>query len=105
MISVTGMSDGALAGRVIVIVGGTSGLGLSAAKACIAAGAKVVAVGRIKETVASARQMLGANAGVFAGDATNPATAQEAIARAIEAVQPGKVEFVPATATLSNRAL
>ena len=32
--------------KVLVIIGGTTGLGLSAAKACVAASAKVVVVGR-----------------------------------------------------------
>ena len=35
-----------LDGKVIVVIGGTTGIGLSAAKAFIEAGAKVVAVGR-----------------------------------------------------------
>jgi NAD(P)-dependent dehydrogenase (short-subunit alcohol dehydrogenase family) len=77
------MSDGALASRVVVIIGGTSGLGLSAAKACIAAGAKVVCVGRNQETVAAAQQVLGSDACAFAGDATDPSTSSNAIARAL----------------------
>ena len=39
----------------IVIIGGTTGLGLSAAKAFIAQGAKVVVVGRHEETVNEAK--------------------------------------------------
>jgi len=70
--------------RVIVIVGGTSGLGLSAAKACLDAGAKVVTFGRDAETVAEAQKTLGTNACAFAGDATDPRTIDQAIARAIE---------------------
>ena len=38
----------------IVIVGGTTGLGLSAAKACVAAGGRVVVVGRKAESVEAA---------------------------------------------------
>jgi NAD(P)-dependent dehydrogenase (short-subunit alcohol dehydrogenase family) len=78
------MSEGALANRVIVIVGGTTGLGLSAAKACITAGAKVVSVGRDANNAARAAEMLGSDACVVAGDATDPVTAPNAIARAVE---------------------
>jgi NAD(P)-dependent dehydrogenase (short-subunit alcohol dehydrogenase family) len=75
----------ALTGKVIVIIGGTSGLGLSAARACVNAGAKVVAVGRHGETLdAATRELSSADACVFAGDATDPATAPAAITRAIE---------------------
>ena len=37
---------GALEGKVVVVIGGTTGLGLCGAKACISAGARVVVVGR-----------------------------------------------------------
>src|SRR2546429_5991624 len=76
--------SGALAGRVIVIIGGTSGLGLSAAQACIDAGAKVVAIGRDEADVANAAASLGSSASVFAADATDPSSAPAAIDRAIE---------------------
>jgi NAD(P)-dependent dehydrogenase (short-subunit alcohol dehydrogenase family) len=78
------MSQGALQGRVVVIIGGTSGLGLSAARACIAAGANVVCVGRSETTMAAAQQSLGQHACVIAADATDPNTAPAAIARAIK---------------------
>ena len=39
---------GALAGKVVVVVGGTTGLGRSAARACADAGARVVIVGRME---------------------------------------------------------
>src|SRR6266487_7039618 len=73
-----------LSGKVVVIIGGTTGLGLSAAKACVGTGAKVVAVGRNPDSVASAARALGSNASVFAADAADPATAPAAIARAID---------------------
>jgi NADP-dependent 3-hydroxy acid dehydrogenase YdfG len=40
----------------IVIIGGTTGIGLSAAKAFIAEGAKVVVVGRNADSVAEAKK-------------------------------------------------
>ncbi|RDC61601.1 3-oxoacyl-[acyl-carrier-protein] reductase [Adhaeribacter pallidiroseus] len=64
----------------IVIIGGTSGLGLSAAKAFCRLGAKVVAVGRDPETGQQAQQELGASALVFTGDAIQENTAAQAIA-------------------------
>jgi NAD(P)-dependent dehydrogenase (short-subunit alcohol dehydrogenase family) len=74
----------ALAGKVVVIVGGTSGLGLSAAKSCVAAGAKVVAVGRDQEMVARAAAELPNDACILAAEATDPNTASAAIDRALQ---------------------
>ena len=64
-----------LANKVIVVIGGTTGLGLSAAKAFINAGAKVVVVGRNPENVAQAHSTLGTSAKALAGDASEPQTA------------------------------
>jgi NAD(P)-dependent dehydrogenase (short-subunit alcohol dehydrogenase family) len=60
----------ALHGKVFVIVGGTTGLGLSAARGFLAAEARVVTVGRTPESVAAAEVVLGEKALAFAGDAT-----------------------------------
>jgi NAD(P)-dependent dehydrogenase (short-subunit alcohol dehydrogenase family) len=68
----------------IVIIGGTSGIGLSAAKALISAGAKVVAVGRPDETTESAASSLGPDAVVVAADATQPNTTPNAIQTAVK---------------------
>ena len=75
----------ALAGKRIVVIGGTAGLGLSAVRAFIAAGARGVAVGRKPETVASVQAELGEAALVITGDATHPETAPSAIAAAVAA--------------------
>jgi NAD(P)-dependent dehydrogenase (short-subunit alcohol dehydrogenase family) len=69
--------------KVIVIIGGTSGLGLSGARALLAAGAQVVCLGRDDEHVEPARKALGDAAQVLPGDATLPATAQQAIDTAV----------------------
>ncbi len=74
-----------LAGKTIVIIGGTTGLGLSAAKAIIAAGARVVVVGKDPETTTTAELMLGEKALAFTGDATDPTTAERAIGEAMAA--------------------
>jgi len=68
-----------LTGKNIVIVGGTSGMGLSAAQAFIHQGAKVVVVGKDEDTAGDAAVLLGSNARVVRGDATNEATAPQAI--------------------------
>ena len=63
----------------IVIIGGTSGIGLSAAKAFISNGANIVVVGRTEENVAEAKKKLGKKAEALSGDATNTVTAADAI--------------------------
>lgn len=73
------MRSDQLANKSIVVVGGTSGLGFSAARAFIMAGAKVVIVGRDKDKVEAARKELGANCLGFAADATDPKAAPAAI--------------------------
>ncbi|HEY6167202.1 MAG TPA: SDR family oxidoreductase [Verrucomicrobiae bacterium] len=72
-----------LAGKVLVVIGGTSGLGLSAAKAFVAEGAQVVIVGRDAAKVAAAEKELGKSALGVVGDATEPSTASAAIATAV----------------------
>jgi NAD(P)-dependent dehydrogenase (short-subunit alcohol dehydrogenase family) len=79
------MTQTALKDRSIVIVGGTTGLGLSAAKACLNAGAAVIVCGRSAESAELARKTLGSGADVLVGDATDPATAPLAIERALDA--------------------
>ncbi|HZK80174.1 MAG TPA: SDR family oxidoreductase [Humisphaera sp.] len=74
---------GALHGKSVVIVGGTTGLGRSAALACVAAGARVVAVGRNRDSAVEAGEALGKSSRVLTGDASNPATARDAIAAAL----------------------
>ena len=68
-----------LADKKIVVIGGTTGIGLSAAKAFIAEGAKVIIVGRNKESVAQAGNELGKNAHAVSADATLPDTAIKVI--------------------------
>ena len=72
-----------LDGKVVVIIGGTSGLGLSAAKAILESGGRVVAIGRDDEHLAGAGAVLGASGVVVAADATDPEASSSAIARAV----------------------
>ncbi|MDP8244644.1 MAG: SDR family oxidoreductase [Candidatus Hinthialibacter antarcticus] len=68
----------------IVIIGGTSGLGLSGALACLNAGANVVVAGRDDEYLEAARTQLGNAAVVISGDAMQPELAQQAVETAVE---------------------
>jgi NAD(P)-dependent dehydrogenase (short-subunit alcohol dehydrogenase family) len=73
-----------LSGKNIVVIGGTTGIGLSAAKAFISEGANVIVVGRKKDNVASARTQLGEHGDAISADATNPKTAPDAINLCVE---------------------
>jgi NAD(P)-dependent dehydrogenase (short-subunit alcohol dehydrogenase family) len=64
----------------IVIIGGTSGIGLSAAKACIREGAQVVSVGLDEQSCQIAAKELQSRAKILQADACLPQTAQDAIA-------------------------
>lgn len=68
----------------IVIMGGTTGLGLSAAQAFIKTGAQVVVVGRTEATVQEAQQQLGNASLALVGDATQQTTAPEAIRQCVD---------------------
>lgn len=72
-----------VAGRTYVIIGGTTGLGLSAAKALTKYGANLVVIGRSEESLQAALQDLGEQARGECGDATDPETATRAIALAV----------------------
>ena len=72
-----------LENKKLVIIGGTTGLGLSAAKAFVSEGAQVVVTGRNKDSVAEAKQVLGVNGRSVASDATDPVSAAEAITACI----------------------
>ncbi len=71
--------------KTIVIVGGTTGMGLSAARACIAAGARVVVSGRNPENAKAAEKSLGKDARVIVGDATESSVARAVIEAALSA--------------------
>jgi NAD(P)-dependent dehydrogenase (short-subunit alcohol dehydrogenase family) len=79
------MKNSLLAEKVIVIIGGTTGLGFSAAKAFVLEGAKVVVVGRDSKAAARAEKQLGSSAAAaMAADATHPETAEAAISQAVD---------------------
>ncbi len=68
-----------LENRTIVIVGGTSGLGISAAKACVAQCANVVIIGRSEEKTVVAADQLGERCRHVVGDSTDNQTVKKAI--------------------------
>lgn len=68
----------------IVVVGGTSGIGLSASLAFIANGAKLVVVGMNPEVAETAEKHLGGNAIVLRGDARESGVAVRAIETCID---------------------
>lgn len=73
-----------LASKSLVVVGGTTGLGLSAARAFVAEGARVVVIGRSPQSAEAALAILGSAARALTSDATDPATTVNAIALAHE---------------------
>jgi len=82
--SLTDSFRGRLHGKVVVIIGGTSGLGASAARVCWREGARIVAVGRDEAKCQSLAEELGANAHVFSADARDEQTAERAVVEAIK---------------------
>jgi NAD(P)-dependent dehydrogenase (short-subunit alcohol dehydrogenase family) len=66
-------SGGKLAGKVAVITGGTSGIGLATARLFAAEGARVLATGTSEDSVAAARKQLGPGVQVVRSDAADPA--------------------------------
>ena len=77
------MRTGRLDGLSIAIVGGTSGMGLSAAIACQREGAVVTVGGRADEHAAAAGDRLGSTVAILTGDATAPAFASAVLDEAV----------------------
>lgn len=69
-----------------VVIGGTTGLGLSGAKACLAAGASVVVTGRSAASLAAAKEVLDANGPTHClqADAQDAAGTRAAIEACVE---------------------
>src|SRR5688500_16482472 len=73
-----------LANKVLVVVGGSTGLGLSAARAFAREGARLVIVGRNRTSLAKAQRELGRVCIAISGDASDPRTANRAVAQALK---------------------
>lgn len=74
---------GLLENKTILIIGGTSGIGLSAARACADAGARVAVTG-IGESVGAAKDALPDGVLVINADARQPGSAADAVDRTRE---------------------
>jgi NAD(P)-dependent dehydrogenase (short-subunit alcohol dehydrogenase family) len=70
---------GAVRGKVVLITGGSSGIGLAAAERCVDAGARVLIVARDPEKLEAARQKLAARGSVqaYACDIADPAACDD----------------------------
>jgi len=68
----------------IVIIGGTTGIGLSAAAAFVREGAKLMLVGRNEDSCKQAKALLGDAVTDYPGDAVDPSTAIQAIEHCIK---------------------
>lgn len=77
------MEQPPLAEKTVVVIGGTTGLGLAGAAACVAAGGRVVVVGRNEEHAGAAVAQLGKSARAVVGDASDSKTAQRAVLLAV----------------------
>ena len=75
---------GMLDGRVVVVIGGTSGLGLSGARACVGEGGRVVVTGRDAAKVRAAEGELGTSVRGCVGDGREAGVAERAIGLAME---------------------
>lgn len=79
-----------LKNKTILIIGGTSGIGIAAAEFFVQNGANVCAVGRDDEYIESAKELIGTNGLVLAADTIKEETAVDAIAQCVEKF--GKVD-------------
>ncbi|MEZ4826638.1 MAG: SDR family NAD(P)-dependent oxidoreductase [Bacteroidia bacterium] len=73
-----------LSGKRIVIIGGTSGIGLAAGRAFAGSGAHVVALGLDNEWLETAKKMYGPQGKVLTGDAAQPESVNLAINLCVE---------------------
>jgi NAD(P)-dependent dehydrogenase (short-subunit alcohol dehydrogenase family) len=74
-----------LAGKVILVTGSTSGIGLAIAQRAVTEGARVLLHGMAIEEGKAAAQRIGAAARFREGDLTDPATARTLVACALQA--------------------
>jgi NAD(P)-dependent dehydrogenase (short-subunit alcohol dehydrogenase family) len=73
------MKTGLLTGKSIVVIGGTTGIGLSAAKSFVGQGARLVVVGRNEKHVSEAKSLLKEQIETICADAIHPETAINSI--------------------------
>ncbi|MEC0264983.1 glucose 1-dehydrogenase [Paenibacillus anseongense] len=91
---------GKLDGKVALITGGNSGIGLTTTKLFIAEGAKVVITGRNQTTLNEVAQELGPSVLAFQADATDPASMDKVLSQAVATF--GGLDIVYANAGISS---
>jgi NAD(P)-dependent dehydrogenase (short-subunit alcohol dehydrogenase family) len=74
------MGPNRFTGKVVLVTGGSSGIGLAAAMAFAAEGAQVVITGRDPDRLAAARKAIGSGARAFRSDVSDPADSARLIA-------------------------
>lgn len=89
-------------GKIVVVTGGTDGIGLATAKAFVAEGAAVYITGRNTERLAAALAEIGLGVTGVQGDVANPADLDRLYARIKE--EHGRVDVVYANAGVSESA-
>ncbi len=97
------MSQSSLCEKVVVVIGGTSGMGLSAVKALLGSGARVVFSGKDAAEAAAAGNLLGCNVLGVTADATDPASAEIVVEKGVAAF--GRVDALYHVAGGSGRRL
>ena len=93
---------GKLSGRVAVVTGGTTGIGLATVRLFAAEGAKVIATGRNPDTLAAARKELPREVEVVQSDAGDPAQVRRLFEQVGRAQGRIDVLFVKITADDGN---
>jgi len=74
----------AIAGSHVLVTGGSQGIGLATARACVDRGARVSIVARGRDRLEHARQQLGGSAATASADVTDPSDVQAAIDSLVE---------------------
>ncbi|RED59392.1 SDR family NAD(P)-dependent oxidoreductase [Cohnella lupini] len=91
---------GKLDGKVALITGGNSGIGLTAAKLFVAEGAKVAITGRNQTTLNSVAAELGPNIFAIQADVADPASMVNAVSKAVAFF--GRLDIVYANAGIAS---
>lgn len=95
------MADGLLDGKIVLVSGGTQGVGGGIARAAVAEGAQVVVTGRRKDVGDAFAQTLGAQGTFVECDVSDVASAQHAVAATIE--RHGRIDSLVNAAGLTSR--
>lgn len=93
--------DALLTDKVVLVVGGTSGVGAGIARAAVREGAHVVVTGRRSEPGEALARELGDGAGFVTGDVSDPTAAKGVVAATIE--RHGRVDCLVNCAGLTDR--